>query len=58
MPKIGCGEESDYIISLMLPSKDQTDLGYTELDKIYVVVLKPNKSFEAYLCDLPKPILV
>ena len=57
MPGASCGNESDYVISVMLPSKDDADLGYTQLDKIYVVVLKPNMRYITYSCDLHKPIL-
>lgn len=57
MPGMSCGNESDYVISVMLPSKDEADQGYTQLDKIYVVVLKPNMRYITYSCDLQKPIL-
>ena len=57
MPGMSCGNESGYVISVMLPSKDEADVGYTQLDKIYVVVLKPNMRYITYSCDLQKPIL-
>ena len=57
MPSMSCGNESDYVISVMLPSKDEADSGYTQIDKIYVVVLKPNMRYITYSCDLQKPIL-
>ena len=57
MPGLSCANESDYVISVMLPSKDEADVGYTQLDKIYVVVLKPNMRYITYSCDLQKPIL-
>ena len=55
---MSCGDESDYVISVMLPSKDQAEEGYTQLDKIYGVVLKPNKRYIMYSCDLQKSIFV
>lgn len=58
LPGMSCGDESDYVISVMLPSKEQNDSGFTQLDKMYVVVLKPNKRYIMYSCDLPKSILV
>jgi len=48
-------EEADYIISVMLPAKHQADT-YTQLDKLFVVALKPNKSYSTYSCELQRPI--
>lgn len=57
MPSLGCGDESDYIISVMIPSKEQDETAYNQVEKIYVVVLKPNKRYITYSCELQKPIL-
>jgi hypothetical protein len=58
VPQIGCSDESDYIISVLLPTKDQADLSYTQLDKLFIVALKPNKSYSTYSCELQRSIFV
>ena len=55
---MSCRDESDYVISVMLPSKEQAESGFTQLDKVYVVVLKPNKRYTMYSCELPRSIFV
>ena len=56
--KIGFEQESDYIISVMLPTKDQADSSYTSLEELYVVALNPNKKYTTYICGLKRPIFV
>ena len=51
-------DESDYIISVMLPAKEQGDSSYTQLDKLFIVALKPNKSYSTFSCELQRPIFV
>lgn len=57
--KIGCSKEADddYIISVMMPTKEQLE-GYTSLSKLYVVVLNPNRRYTTYSCGLERPILI
>ena len=57
---IGCGEDDPgVVVSVMLPSKTEgSDIEYTSLDQLYVVVLTPGVKYSTYSCLLPKPILV
>ena len=56
---IGCGDDSEVVVSIMLPSKQSANgasPSLTSLDQIYVVVLKPGKQYTTYSCGLDKPV--
>ena len=56
---IGCGDDSEVIVSIMLPTKQASATGapsLTSLDQIFVVVLKPGKQYTTYSCGLDKPV--
>ena len=57
--KISCSDSSgdDYIISVMVPTKEQLD-GYTSISKMYIVVLNPNKRYTTYACSLNRPVMI
>lgn len=56
---IGCGEEDEAVVSLMLPNKQQeggAEPSLTSIDEVFVVVLKPGKQYTTYSCGLDKPV--
>ena len=58
------GEEGDVVVSVMLPTKapsvgNATDpAGFTSLDQLYVVVLKPSQTYTTYACGLNRSVLI
>lgn len=56
---IGCGDDSEVVVSLMLPSRqtpEEDAPSLNSLDQIFVVVLKPGKQYTTYSCGLDKPV--
>ena len=59
--KIGEEADEEVVVSIMLPAQEganSDNKSFTSLDELFVVVVKPLKSYVTYACNLDTPILV